>query len=217
VTINGLKAVIYERIAAYWGGATVAWGATDKVKPSAPLVILRLGTVTRANQPITQMVNGIVFSAYPSEVSMQVDLFTKGNTVDTEGGSYTENTATSDLLDFVNFLDSVATVEWSSKNDISVALLNGVQDLSEVINDSRWQYRAMVELRVTFTQWAAEFDGVLTEASIIFDDDGLPVGVDAAKWKQTASGGGTQTLADEKTHFFEEVTPEIEQEVDIDG
>lgn len=204
VTINQLKRVIFSHFAAYWGGAAVVWGATDKVKPLAPLVVLRLGTVTRATQPITQMISGIVFSAYPSEVPLQIDLFTKGNTVNAPEGQYTENTAESDLLDFVNYLDSTATIEWSNKNNIGLSLMSGVQDLSEIINDSRWQYRAMAEIRLTFTQWAAEYNGVLTEANIIFNDAGIPVGVNNANWQPTASGGGTEELARVKSGAFDE-------------
>jgi hypothetical protein len=217
LNVNALKALLRERTEAYWGSATVAWGATNKVKPSAPLVVLRLGTVTRATQPVTQMINGIVFAAYPSETMLQVDLFTKGNPVSTSTGKYNENTAAGDLLDFVNFLDSPATVEWSNKHDIGIMLNSGVQDLSEVINDSQWQYRAMVELRVTFTQWAAEYNGLLSESSIVFDDNGQPVGVDAINWTPTASGGGTQDLADATTGSFEEVIPEIEKEENLNG
>lgn len=212
MTLNQLKAVLYERFTAYWSGATVVWGATDKVKPPAPLVVLRLGTVTRATQPITQMIKGIVFSAYPSELPLQVDLFTQGEAVEVDGEEYYENTAASDLLDFVNFIDSPATIEWSDRHDVGIALLGGVQDLSEVINDSQWQYRAMVELRLAFTQWAAEYNGVISEAGILFED-GVPVGIDSADWKQTASGGGTQELAGASTGAFEEIRPDIEKEV----
>lgn len=212
MTLNQLKRALYTHIAAYWGGATVAWGATNKVKPLAPLVVLRPGTVTRAAQPVTQMINGIVFSAYPSELPLQIDLFTKGNTVDTTEGPYVENTATSDLLDFINYLDSPATIEWSNRNDISVSLMSGVQDLSEVINDSQWQYRAMVEIRLAFTGWAAEYSGVLSEANIIFGDDGVPVGINREAWQQTASGGGTDELADAQTGFFDETPIRIEEE-----
>lgn len=188
----------------YWGGAVVVWGATEKVKPFSPLIVLRLGTVTRATQPITQNIDGIVFSAYPSEAPLQVDLFTQGNAVKVDGDEYYENTATNDLLDFINFLDSPSTVEWSNSKDISIALITGVQDVSEVINDSQWQYRAMVELRLTFTQWAAEYNGVLSESGIVFGEDGIPIGVDTSKWKQTASRGGTDELAKATTNFFEE-------------
>lgn len=204
LTLNQLKQAIFSHFSAYWGGAAVAWGATNKVKPLAPLVILQLGTVTRATQPITQMVNGIVFSAYPSEAPLQIDLYTKGNTVSTPEGSYAENTAVSDLLDFVNYLDSTATIEWSNQNNVGVSLMGGVQDLSEVINDSRWQYRAMSEIRLTFTQWAAEYNGVLNESSIIFNKNGVPIGVNNANWQPTASGGGTEELARVKSGAFEE-------------
>lgn len=203
LTLNQLKRVVFAHFAAYWSSAAVVWGATDKVKPLAPLVVLRLGTVTRVTQPITQMVNGIVFSAYPSEVPLQIDLFTKGNAVSTPEGTYSENTAVGDLLAFVNYLDSTATIEWSNKNDVSVSLMSGVQDLSEIINDTRWQYRAMTEIRLTFTQWAAEYNGLLTEENIIFKD-GVPVGVDTANWQPTASGGGTEELARVQSGAFEE-------------
>ncbi|GHU97427.1 hypothetical protein FACS1894208_12760 [Clostridia bacterium] len=207
MTLNRLKSVIFTHIAAYWGGAMVVWGSTNKVKPIAPLVVLRLGTVTRATQPVTQLINGIVFSAYPSETTLQVDLFTKGRLNEVEGSAsgYYENTAESDLLNFVNYLDSTATIEWSSQNDVSVSLMSGVQDLSEVINDSQWQYRAMVEIRLTFTQWSAEYNGILIEASIVFGADGVPTGVNSASWRQTASGGGTDELATVKTGFFDEI------------
>jgi hypothetical protein len=201
MTINDLKEKLYERVSAYWAGATAVWGATNKVKPNAPLVMLRLGAVTRATQPITQMINGIVFSAYPSETTLQVDLFTKGRLSEAQ---YAENTAASDLLDFVNFLDSPASVEWSDAHDIAVSLLNGVQELSEIINDSQWQYRAMCELAVSFTQWSAEYNGVLGEESIAFGDDGIPSGVISEAWRQTASGGGTPGLAGAITGYFED-------------
>lgn len=212
MTVNQLKTVLQDRITTYWSGATVVWGATDNVKPPSPLVILRLGTVNRVAQPIQQNINGIVFSTYPSETSLQVDLFTRGNKVEVGDDEYYENTATNDMLDFVNFLDSLSTVEWSNRNDISITLLNGIQDLSEVINDSQWQYRAMVELRISFTGWSAEYNGVLNEDSIIFGEDGIPAGVDTSKWKQTASGGGTEELAKAATSSFDKIEPQYDYE-----
>jgi hypothetical protein len=109
------------------------------------------------------------------------------------------------LLDFVNFLDSPASIEWSNQHDVAVSILNGVQDMSEVINDSQWQYRAMCELSVSFTQWAAEYNGILSEESIEFDDNGTPTDVIREGWQQTASGGGTPELAGESSGYFMDV------------
>jgi hypothetical protein len=151
------------------------------------------------------MINGIVFSAYPSDTTLTVDLYTKGKL--TEAGYY-ENTAENDLLDFVNFLDSVSTIEWSNKNDITIQLMSGVQDLSEIINDSQWQYRAMCEFSVDFTQWTADYYGILSEDSIVFSNSGIPTDVNRENRQQTASGGGEQELAEETTGAFEEIAPE---------
>jgi hypothetical protein len=216
MTINNLKQILYERFTLYWQGAEVAWGNTDKVEPELPLVLMRPGIVTRSSQPVTKMKNGIVFNAYPSEVSVQIDLFTQGKAVSIPGkDNHYENTALNDLIDFINYLDSVSALEWSDENDISISLLNGAQDLSEVVNDSQWQYRAMAEINVSFTQWTAEYNGILSETSIIFDGAGNPVGVNSENWKPTASGGGSQELADESTGFFEEAEITYEQEEEI--
>ena len=71
MTVDELKARVYGRAAEYWGSATVVWGSANKVRPGAPLVMLRLGTVTRTAQPVNQLINGIVFSAYPSEAALK--------------------------------------------------------------------------------------------------------------------------------------------------
>ena len=66
MTLNKVNERLYERIKGYWGGASVVWGATNKVKPNAPLVALRMGTVTRPKQPIAQFANGNYVSCYPT-------------------------------------------------------------------------------------------------------------------------------------------------------
>jgi len=206
MTVNHLKEKLYQRTKEYWGNAEVVWGATDKVKPDTPLIVLRLGVVTRPPQPITQMIDGIVFSAYPSSTTLTIDLYTKGELA--EAGYY-ENTAESDLLDFVNFFDSVATVEWTERHNISLQLISGIEDLSELTNDTQWQYRANCEFVVDFTQWTADYFGILGEECIIFSEDGIPAGVDRNRWQQTASGGGRPELAEQTTGFFEEVETEL--------
>ncbi len=210
--INQLKKVIYERIKLYWSGATVVWGMTDKVMPPAPLIVLRLGTVSRTSTPIIQSIDSIQFSAYPSEVTLQIDLFTRGNAVGDGNEIYYENTATNDMLDFLNFLDSASSIEWSDSFDISISMNSGVQDLTEIVNDSRWQYRAMLEIKIAFTQWVAEYNGILNEDYIIFDDKCTPVTVDTSKYKQTASGGGTEELASATVGIIDELVIDFKNE-----
>lgn len=209
--VNQLKSVLYEWIKSYWSEATVIWGSVSKVEPHSPFIVLNLETVNRSFHPVTLIRDGIAYYGYPSEVTLQIDLFTRGKENEVEGGTYYENTALSDMLDFFNYLNSVATIEWSSKYNISIEPVNGVQDLTQVVNDSQWQYRSMLEINVAFMQWTADYYGVLNEDSIIFDKDGMPIGVDTSKWKQTDSGGGSEKLAVTKTGYFDDVTLEIIQ------
>jgi hypothetical protein len=210
------------------GQCTVVWGAANKVKPNAPFVVIRMGTVTRPKQPIAQFVNGNYVACYPTETTVQVDLFTQGKL---QGNHYV-NTAVSDLLRFVNYLDSPATVDWCERNDISIQLLSGVQDLSEIVNDTAWSYRAMCEFRVNFTEWVAEYEAVLgnedikvdengnitQDGAVVFDDtQGNPIDIvhttdDPTQYEQTPSGGGTHELADARTGYFTEVeTPKYKE------
>jgi hypothetical protein len=215
MTPDNVKSRLYSRISAYWSSATVKWGAAPGVKPLSPLVVLRMGAVTRPARPIAQLAaDGSYVAAYPSETTLQVDLFTRGKLVTSSSGDYYENTAVSDLLRFVNYLDSPATVDWLTKNDISLYLLGSVQDLSEVVNDTQWSYRAMCELGIGFTEWAAEYESILGDENIKFDEDGNPMGICGGNWAQTASGGGTKELAAETTGFFTEAKI---NEVDING
>ncbi|MDR2359674.1 MAG: hypothetical protein LBD85_00105 [Oscillospiraceae bacterium] len=229
MTLNNVKSRLYERVSEYWDGAVVKWGAAPGVKPKSPLVVLRMGTVTRVARPIEQSADGSYIAVYPSETTLQIDLFTRGKRVTASGGAgYYENTAVSDLLRFVNYLDSPATINWLAKNDLSMHLLGGVHDLSEIINDTQWSYRAMCELRIGFTEWAAEYEAtlgddrvevneegdIIKDGAVEFDAEGNPDGVDHTAWEQTASGGGTKELAGKNTGFFTEA--EI-REVNING
>jgi hypothetical protein len=86
----------------------------------------------------------------------------------------------------------------------------------------------MCELRINFTEWVAEREGVLgnekievdengniiKDGAVVFDENGRPVSIDHTSWEQTASGGGTRELADGMTGFFTEA--EV-MEVKIDG
>lgn len=182
-----LKRKLYELISTYYGEATVVWGRTKKVRPGAPLVTLDAGSVLRPYHPIEKVVNGVPVASYQSATTVQVDLFTKGDKLTEESGVTAEydNTAVSDMLDFVNFLQSLYVGDWCLKNDISI-MVNQVQDLTELINDTTWDYRAMVELEIGFTQYAIGYAGI---------GQNVP----------NSSGGGTKELADEDVGWFEQV------------
>jgi hypothetical protein len=166
-----------------------------------------MGAVNRPVTPIETFTEiGNYVAAYPSDTTIQIDLFTKGKFVEIdENNNYYENTAVADMLNLLNYLDSPATVNWCALNDISLFRQGAVSDVSEIVNDTQWQYRAFAELHVGFTDWTAEYQGVLSDNAIVFDENDEPVSVDNTVWEETDAGGGTEKLAKEETGYFEQV------------
>lgn len=200
------------------------------MRPQSPLIALTAGSVTRPYQPITQTVDGVPVNCYPSKTTIQVDLFTKGEKLTDENSvtAVMENTAVNDLTDFLNFLNSAYVDDWSTLNDVSI-LANTVQDLSQLINDTVWDYRAMVELEIGFTQAAVGYTGTMYDSGMDYyengkpkydknwnplDENGNPLPLPPGKrpFKPTPSGGRTPELADESTGWFEQVETEYVKE-----
>jgi len=232
MTQSKLKRIIHELVETYFKAATVTWGMIKTVSPNVPHILLNMSDITRPYQPITQNINGVSCYCYPSKTTLQIDLYTKG--IKRGGGvgirSAYENTAVSDLTDFVNFLNSEYVSDWSEVHDVSV-LANNVTDLTAVINETTWDYRAMVEVEIGFTQTAVGHAAIMYENGIpyhsngvpMFDGEGyeldrngnrlpkppLPLNPDGVpiypEFQPSPSGGGTQTLAEKSTGWFEQV------------
>jgi hypothetical protein len=77
------------------------------------------------------------------------------------------------LTDFLNFLGSPYVDDWGDLHDIAVKC-NHVTDLTELVNDVAWDYRAMVEIEVGFTQNAVGHTGTMYENGIPFYGNGAP-------------------------------------------
>lgn len=241
MTQSELKQKIYNLVTEYFAGATVTWGKVKLVNPNAPQVVLTTLPVVRSYHPVTQTVDGVPVNSWPSKTIIQVDLYTKGaSTTDAINvKAAKEDTAVNDLMAFLNFLGSPYVDDWGLVNDISIHA-NQVRDLTELVNDTTWGYRAMVELELGFTESAVGYTGVSYENGAAFwnngrpkydangnplNPDGTPVppeldeNGDPIPWpapppfKPSPSGGGTPELANQYTGWFEQVDgPEYEKE-----
>lgn len=219
MTLNELQEHLIDIASEYFSGTAVIWAQEKAVKPTPALVTLRTGNVSRPLQPITEVIDGVPCGYYPSRVTLEVNLFTKGRRykpID-EKTAAQENTAVNDLADFVNYLNSPYMVDECYTLDIAITPMGTVMDASTLINDTRWDYRAMAEFSVDFMQIAVGAAGILAESSIKHEKD--PEDPDAPEppyikpeWSPTDSGGGSQELADETTGYFEEVEIEAEKE-----
>ena len=174
MTQRELKEKLYDLVAKYFAlldeRGNIIWGKTKPVNPGIPMVSLDLSQVQRPYSPARRYVDGIVHDSYPSSTILRVDLFTKGAATTNEPNvtSRNENTAVSDLSDFANFLNSVYVDHWCGRNGISLKART-VQDLTALVNETSWQYRALLEVDVGFMQvsvgqeLADDFTGYFTE------------------------------------------------------
>ena len=243
-----VKQKLYELVAEYFAllkaRGSIVWGKTKPVNPNSPMIALTTSDVVRPSRPNRRYIDGIPHDSYPSKTMLRVNLYTKGAQTSTEEGvmARNENTAVSDLTDFVDFINSVHVDHWCGRNGISLRPFP-VQDLTELTNDTSWEYRALLELEVGFTQSASGYTNMSYEGGIplhgngapkydsegfALDPDGnrlpdppLPLDPDGRPIYPPAtpnnSGGGTQELADDFTGYFTEVEIEYKKEAPRHG
>lgn len=211
----------------------IEWGKTKQVNPDSPFLMLTAVSATRHYLPIELVRNGVITQSYEVTAMVQVDLFTKG--AELTDGEYViganENTAVSDLSDFLNFLNSQFVQDWCHAHNIAIHC-DDVNDLTALVNSTSWDYRAMTELEIKYMQTAVGHSGTMYENGLPFHSNGQPTfdsegylldrngnrvaGVPPLERDehgnlifpdavQTPSGGRSQSLADSVTGWFEDV------------
>jgi len=228
VTHNDAKKYIYALVSMYFGAATVIWGQTKNVF-SCPLIVLTEGTVVQHYKPITAMVNAVPVDCYEQKMMVQVDLFTEGKDITGEGmEGANENTAVNDMLEFLAFVNSAKGTAWLGMNNMTV-ITGAVLNLTGIINETEWEYRAMTELEVTYITSMAGYSATIYDDGVPhfengmpkydkegysldeqgnrlellpLDEDGKPIYPEV---EHTPSGGRSQDLADSTAGWFSEV------------
>lgn len=231
MTQREVKASLLELAEMYFKPpATVVWGQTKQVHATSPLIVLTTGATTRHYQPISIVKNGVPIDCYETTVRVQVDLYTKGlsRTADGIEGA-NENTAVNDMMEFLSFINSALVGEHLFDVGITI-VTDAVNDYSEIINDSAWEYRAMTELTVKYAETSVGYSATMYDDGIPFYSNGKPMydeegyGLDKdgnrtdfrlpldesgkpiyPKVEQTSSGGRSQDLADSTAGWFDEV------------
>lgn len=209
MNLSEVRQKVLEITSAYFTGAVVLFTKqSGRTAPASPLVTLTFGTINRTVQPITDVVDGYYVASHPMTVRLQVDLYTKGTAIPVPAGSQIpmDNTATDDLNGFLNFLDSPYVTRLCHDADISIISSGNVLDVSDMIGDTSYRYRAMAELTVGFTQTTVGDAELLKADSVQTDGTVIP------EFEQTASGGGSKELAESENTYFTEAKIEEEQE-----
>lgn len=141
----------------YFQNATVEWAQSSEPKPEKALVLLKWGHAKYNLSPDFVIADdGEPVFTYTAEVVLEVDLYTNGtNAFPEEEYSSQVNTAVHDLIQFMLFLNSPKALAFADLNNLTILpSQNGSgepTDVSSVLNDSSYEYRARVELGVSFT------------------------------------------------------------------
>ncbi len=193
MTIQELKENIYDLVAKYFTGATVVWAEEYMAKPKYPLVTIKAGTVKIGNMDIEGEIDGEHSSTYNCMLPIEINLYTKGESILGENNMVIaqSNSAVNDLTMFVAYMQSPFSIDEQERLDICMLLNGPVNDISSVLQDGRYEYRAMIELNVTFTMG---FYGAYNTNT------------------KTPSGGGNDDLIGSKAGYFEEVEIKEEKE-----
>jgi len=160
--VKEARKAIYELTEQYFNGkASVVYAKQSYSVKTSPLVTLSFGTVNRPLNPPTKMINGRLVSYYPSTMMVQIDLFTQGTQINLGDGitPAMENTAANDLMKFADFLGSEYVQQFCHTKDIAIVLINNVQDLTDLINDTSYEFRAMLEAEIRFTSLSTGYRG----------------------------------------------------------
>lgn len=153
--ISEAKELFRQWTAHYFEGYEVKIANQSRTaKPTVPLVTIAFGNVKRPQAPNYELEDGELNGHYLSRLNIVVDLFTNGKPITDEGGSMVvyENTAMDELLSFCDFLNGLVTVNWCESNDLAILIDTEAQDLTDIVNDNNYQYRARQELSLYYTQ-----------------------------------------------------------------
>lgn len=190
----------------YFTGATVVFSNQSRAaKQKQPLVVITTGNLNRPNAANYSVVDGVQVASYLSRLSITVDLWTNGSPVvdpDTGVKAAYENNALDDMMSFADFLNSQYTVNWSHSHDVAVLLDGDAIDMTGLVNDNNYEFRARLSVMFYFTQQAVDGSAVLGEDSIVYPtgekdpetDEPVYTPVEPAETESTTGGYETDYI-----------------------
>lgn len=206
MTLSQMKEYLYDIVKKYFRGADVIWAESKVVNPKAPLITLKLKDITVPIFSIQTFKNEAPSDYYKGKKILEINLYTKGKGLTTEGvmaGS--ENTVTDDLLGFVMYLNSEYVGTSNINNNVTIMPMSTIQDLTGLTNDTFFEYRAMTEFEVNYI---IKSTGYAKQINFI----AAPSKEETHDFEITPSGGGTEELNNMEIGYFENV--EIKEEIE---
>ena len=191
-----LKESLHDLVSRYFQQATVIWANEVSTKPSLPLVMLRLGNLSRQSFPSEEPVEDGSVRYYGSTVDLEVQVFSKGGKI---GGGYSDDTV-ADLNEFLLYLESPEITDELFGKDLAIDIGTPVQSIPALLGEAKNEFRAMTELTVSFTQETTGAYGIRRPEE------------ELEEWSPTSAGGGSHEQVSKENEIIEEV--EFEEEYD---
>ena len=181
------KESLYDVVAMFFTGATIIWTEQINTKPTPPYITLKMGGITKSVFPTVDEKGK---RAYQCSTILEINLYTRGKPQvvgEKTTGNYI-NTATSDMAEFVVFLESEDVTDILAGQGLGIMLQESIRDLTALQNDSHFRYRSMAEFSVLF----------------VLDADGY-YGISSLKEAPNSSGGGTPEMIAAEMEYIEDV------------
>ena len=152
MTTEEAQLKVEELVRRYFAGATVRWCETNQVKPPYPFVALKLTDVSHFLHPDESGETEIA-QRYYCTGRIVLNLYTSGRKGIGKPGMSApppRNTAVSDLQRFIRYLGSDAGQDFLEEHDICLQEEGSTLDVSALLNDAKYEYRAMQEFSIGF-------------------------------------------------------------------
>jgi len=154
VNANEVRKYVRDLVAAYYGDSHVFYAEQKMTKLPAPYITVKFSSLRRQRSRINlyDSADGSIKSYWSRSITAEINLYTKGSNSAPDGyDEVYDNTAISDMEDFVNYLYSDAVTDDMVKHNVAIADCGEVNDLTSLLNESMYRYRAMLRLTVDFT------------------------------------------------------------------
>lgn len=186
--IPELRDALYDIVSSFFGNTEIIWAEQQQsVKPSLPFVMIKLSGISASRYAIVTS-DDIELSCKPATAKMEVQLFTQGKYHQDE--CYTESTASSDMMDFIWYIDSPSVTDKCTSLDISIERSGDLIETNQLV-DNQFEYRAMQEFDVSFTT-------IRRGRACIAPETGKSA-------FPNSSGGGSEQMASEVNGVIEKV------------
>lgn len=170
-------------VADYFGDSHVFYAQTKMVKLPEPYITIQITGINRQVHESKLIEDSGYVDAYREIVaSVDLNLYTKGRSIAGSSTVYA-NTSLDDLVGFMDYLESEAGIGKQDTAGIAIAVDSQPKDLSALIREAQFQYRAMASFTLRFTD--------MTYGDYYQNNNELP----------NASGGGNKEMITEPSYI----------------